>query len=130
MIGTAGWNSWMADLVPGRLRGRYFGNRNATIAIVSITVTLAGGIILDHFKAIGYPGGGLSIIMAAGCAFALAAIFLLRKLPENPIFPNKDGVNWALLLEPLKDKTFMHLIWVYLAWNFAIGISAAFFAAL
>jgi MFS family permease len=129
MVATAGWNSWMADLVPGRLRGRYFGNRNATIAIVSITATLAGGIILDHFKAIGIPGAGFCIILAVGCIFALAALFLLKRLPEKPICPNKNGINWALLLEPLKNKAFMHLIWIYLAWNFAVGISAAFFAA-
>jgi len=45
------WTSWMGDLVPERIRGRYFGNRNRTIGMVSGSGVILGGIIL-HFLSI------------------------------------------------------------------------------
>lgn len=129
MISTASWTSWMADLVPSRVRGRYFGNRNAAVALASISVTLAGGAILDYFKAIKFEGAGFSVIFALSCFFALAALILQIKIPEKHIAPSQDGINWALALEPFKEPAFRRLLWVFFVWFFSLGICAAFFAA-
>jgi MFS family permease len=49
-MGAAGWVSWIADLIPERVRGRYLGFRNAAVAGATIAATLTGGAILDHFE--------------------------------------------------------------------------------
>jgi MFS family permease len=127
MMANAGWMSWVADLVPDRLRGRYFGFRSATLAFSTIAATLAGGAILDYFKSRNLQAHGFAIIFGIACLFAIVALFLMKKLPDKPMVLVK--VQWTYLLEPLKNKSFRHLIKVFFAWNFALGISAAFFTA-
>jgi MFS family permease len=129
MIATPAWLSWMADLIPAKIRGRYFGFRSAVIAFVTVAATIVGGIVLDQFKLVGLEPVGFAIIIVAGCLFALAAVLLLNKLPDKPAQTIKTEVKWNHFLEPLSAKPFRHLLAVYFVWNFAIGISAAFFAA-
>jgi MFS family permease len=129
MIATPAWLSWMADLIPAKIRGRYFGFRSAVIAFVTVAATIVGGIVLDQFKLVGLEPVGFAIIIVAGCLFALAAVLLLNKLPDKPAQTIKTEVKWNHFLEPLSVKPFRYLLAVYFVWNFAIGISAAFFAA-
>ena len=41
------WISWMGDLVPENMRGRYFGMRNRVSGFVAFIATISGGLILD-----------------------------------------------------------------------------------
>ena len=41
------WTSWMGDLVPERIRGRYFGKRNHTIGIISTISVISAGFVLQ-----------------------------------------------------------------------------------
>jgi MFS family permease len=129
MMGTAAWMSWVADLVPDRIRGRYFGFRSGIIAISTITATLVGGAVLDYFKGIDHAGWGFSIIIGLGCAFGLIAIMQMNKLPDRPLEQTRSKILWTYIQEPLKNKNFRHLIKIFLVWNFACGIAAAFFSA-
>src|SRR5205814_1313837 len=45
--GAHGWISWMTDLVPVAVRGRYFGFRGAVAAVVAVAVAYGGGTLLD-----------------------------------------------------------------------------------
>ncbi|MBI3097252.1 MAG: MFS transporter [Planctomycetes bacterium] len=47
--GNVAWNAWMADLVPERIRGRYFGRRNLVLTAVFVPVAISGGVFLDLF---------------------------------------------------------------------------------
>ncbi len=129
MMGTAAWMSWLADLVPDRIRGRFFGFRSGIIAIATITSTLVGGVILDYFKGRNLEGHGFTIIIGIGCIFGLIGIMQMKRLPDKPLPQKKTTFGWAFILEPLRDKTYQMLIRVFFVWNFACGISAAFFAA-
>jgi len=129
MMGTASWMSWLADLVPDRIRGRYFGFRSAIIALSTITATLLGGAILDYFKYSNRAGYGFAIIIGIGCIFGIIAVMQMRKLPEKPLAQNESKAYWIYMLEPLRNKNFKHLIRIFLVWNFGLGISAAFFSA-
>jgi MFS family permease len=129
MMGTAAWTSWVADLVPDRIRGRYFGFRSAIIAISTITATMVGGTILDYFKRLHHEGQGFAVIIGIGCAFGLVAIMQMNKLPDVLLSRSAAKIRWTYMLEPLRNKTFRHLIRVFLVWNFALGICAAFFSA-
>src|SRR5204862_5279439 len=42
------WVSWMADLVPSRIRGRYFSRRSQLGQFVGVIVTLLMGFALDR----------------------------------------------------------------------------------
>lgn len=51
-IPTPAWSSWMGDLVRPDLRGRYFGNRNRIVGLITFLSTLAAGLILEYFSKI------------------------------------------------------------------------------
>ena len=72
-LGSATWLSWMAALVPSKLRGRYFGIRNTLINLTSlIVVTLAG------FWVANYPGGEIAAFeIALGVAIVAGFISLI-----------------------------------------------------
>jgi MFS family permease len=127
MIATPGWLSWMADLVPEQIRGRYFGSRNAAVSAATIIATISGGLILDRLRNAGHEQGGFAIIIAIACLGATIALFLLNKLPDisSEIFNHR--IDLSLILEPLRDKNYRFLMKVFFVWNIAIGISAAFF---
>jgi MFS family permease len=128
MIATPAWLSWMADLIPEKVRARYFGFRSAWLAASTIVSVLVGGVVLDHFKTRGFEITGFAVIVTASCVFAAAAAILLRKIPDKAEAATAPNFSRSHLNEPVKDRTFRHLLFVFLCWNGAIGISAPFFA--
>ena len=129
MVATPGWMSWMADLVPEGIRGRYFGRRNAAVSVTTMVVTVAGGIILDRFHAINLEAAGFAVLVGASCLFALAAVLLLRKVPDTRLTVSGESFSLSRLLEPFMNPTYRRLIKVFFMWNVATGIAAVFFAA-
>lgn len=128
MFVAPGWLSWMSEIVPARIRGRYFGKRNIAIAVSTIIATVAGGKILDIFRASNREHLGFTIILASGCLFALTAAFLLHRIPETGSRQGGPEHNPSILLEPFKDSNFRRLLKVFFIWNIAIGTAAPFFA--
>jgi len=127
MISTPAWLSWMADLVPERIRGRYFGVRSAAVSAATILATICGGIILDKFRNMDREPIGFAVIIAFAAISALIGILLMKKLPDTSIGLFKLHMNLSLILEPLKDKNYRLLLKVFFLWNMAIGLGAAFF---
>jgi MFS family permease len=66
--------------------------------------------------------------MGMGCIFALIAFLYTRKLPSGQTERKKQKINFTQLSRPLKDMRYRNLLKTFFVWNFAIGISAAFFA--
>ena len=128
MIATPGWLAWMADLIPEKIRARYFGFRSAWLAASTIITVMAGGILLDHFRALKLELTGFAVIIAISCLFAAAAAIVLRKIPDKEERPIAPGFSHLQIKAPLADKNYRHLLMVFLFWNGAIGISAPFFA--
>jgi MFS family permease len=125
---TPAWISWMADIVPERVRGRFFGTRSSALAMSTAITALAGGAILDFERAHGHENIGFAILTAIACLFAFTALLLLRKIPEPRKGNPPTMFSWPGLVEPLKNRSFRKLLIVFFAWHFSIGISAAFFA--
>lgn len=128
MTATPGWLSWIADLVPERLRGRYFGRRNSAIAISTVTATVAGGLILDKFKLLGKDYIGFVVIIVLACLSALISAYFLTRLADPSLQPRHDHYRWSNVMIPLRDSRFRHLLKVFFIWNMAVGIAAVFFA--
>lgn len=128
MAVTPSWMAWIADIVPDRLRGRYFGMRNTALAISTAITALAGGVILDLARSHNHESLGFAIIIALSCLFAGVALVILRKIPDPHRGDPPSLFSWPGMLEPLKNRSFRRLLFVFFAWNFSIGISAPFFA--
>jgi MFS family permease len=142
---TVSWLSWMADLVPEKIRGRYFGIRNTLLQVVTILVYFGGAKLIDYYKSLkpdqisfrlldfsrftNLSVLGFSLIFFIGVIAALFAGLLLYFQPE-PFFhrsPNKEGFKDLLI--PFKDKDYQKLIRFFVWWSLTVGISAPFWGA-
>jgi MFS family permease len=128
MIANPAWMAWMADLVPPRIRGRYFGFRSTAVAVTTLLATIFGGLILDHFQAIDKMNVGFAVIVTTAGTFALAAAILLNKIPDSPPEEIRVPFHWARLIAPFRDTHFRQLVSAFSFWNLAVGIAAAFYA--
>lgn len=128
MAGTA-WQGWMSDLVPEQIRGRFFGRRNRVLNFASILTLLGGGCLLDWFKDSGKEGAGYVVIFGIGVLFAAFSSIALKKQYEPPLHPLASTGFWKNLVRPFKDRHYMQVVRAFAAFNFSIGLSAAFFSA-
>lgn len=117
------WISWMADLVPPRVRARYFSFRTNACNVAGILVGLGAGLVLDRWFG-GVPRASQAVTVLAGddllrargfaVLFSLAAFFgvtcfaLLRRQPEPervaPPAPRESGIH-GLLIAPFAEAS-------------------------
>jgi len=74
------WSAFSADLVPPRIRGRYFSSRNIGLALAALFSTVLAGRLADI---IGLPRGyQIGFALAAVVGFAASGIF--NGIPDPP----------------------------------------------
>lgn len=128
-ISGCSWNSWMKDLVPPSMLGRYYANRTRMIQILSVVLSFAIAFILDYVKA-DYPRYELStysLMFFIGGGLGLYGIVLLGRTPEPRMIAVKANLL-DLFKKPLKDVNFRNLILFNSLWTFAISMAAPFFS--
>ena len=90
------WTSWMGYLVPGRLRGRYFGNRSQIVRVFMLISSLTAGAILNAYKETNAFNGfviifGLGILANFGSAF-----YLKRQYEPDNTASDEKSQNYDL----------------------------------
>lgn len=128
-LSTTVLQSWMADLVPVSLRGRFFGRRNLLINLASILAMLAGGLALDFAKAHGYEQLGYLALFALALVCGSAGTRALNRQVEAapPRRARRGFVHETM--RPLRDLMFRRLVVAFGVLHFGLGISAPFFTA-
>lgn len=131
-FGRASNVSWMAALVPERLRGRYFGFRNSSINLMNLVAVPLLGLIVSK-----YPGGtvqGFGIVLIIGIVFGLISLgYQLLMTDVNPQLESVSSTNadpsegWETVLSFLKNANFLKFILYSSLWSFAVNVSAPFF---
>lgn len=88
--GTA-WASWYGDLVPARIRGRYFATRNRIAQLATSGSLIVAGLLLQNLEpgsagvvAAGAGGLGYALIFGAAGVFRMVSAGLLAISPEPP----------------------------------------------
>lgn len=143
-LGTPAWTTWMADLIPARIRGRYWARRNIYTLLVQIPATLLVGwavdLALDKQSFERLRDGELAAVEAPSLVwmllglFAVAAvlgtidILLFRRVREivRRSAPQKMSL-WAILREPLSNRSFRNFVIAMGVLMFGAGLSAPFF---
>jgi MFS family permease len=111
-IGGPGWFGWVADIVPDRLRGRYFTRRRSWGIITAIPAAVITGILLDRLQSGGrmVDSGqtlrwcGYIFIVAAG--FGLLDIFMHQFIPDVPARPHGSSLL-GIFARPLHNRQFL-----------------------
>jgi MFS family permease len=135
-LGSAAWLSWMANLVPKKLRGRYFSIRNSAANLTNlITIPIAGFFVAN------YPRGeleGFEIALGIGIlAGVISLVFQWRIADVNPQLPLANAATVAAPTSDDNTPSFWQLAWqdhnfqrfllYFSGWMFAVNLSAPFF---
>jgi MFS family permease len=131
-FGRAPWLSWSAVLVPGRMRGRYFGFRNSVVGLTNfIAVPLLGvavsvwpGGTIQGYGAILVLGIVLGIL-SLGCQFWMTDVSpqLLKVAGSDTSQQERKEIDLSFL----KDVNFLKFVLYLAIWCFAVNVSAPFF---
>ncbi|BAM03168.1 MFS transporter [Phycisphaera mikurensis] len=126
------WMNWMSDLIPRRIRGRYFARRASLVTPVAIAASIGSALLLDAFGGGGEPGPGAdlgltSAMVAAAGALGAIDILLFLRIADPHAGPRKqrhDRPPFRVvdLLNPLRDAHFRH----FLGLNFGFTLATAF----
>lgn len=128
-ISNASWNSWIRDLVPEEMLGRFFSRRMTFSTLVAIILSLLGGYFLDFWSQT-FPGKDLfaySILYFFGFFFGMIGVHFLSTIPDVPLPRLSDQIKLKVLLKPFADRNFRTLIHFSSFWNFAINLASPFF---
>ena len=128
-LAAPAWTSWMADLVPPSMRGRFWGRRQAIVSIVSLLSIGAAGWMLDWFR--GRGGGetldGFALLLVIAALFGAADILLHTAVPEPARRPALPGRHWVTrILQPMRHPSFRNLALAVGVWGFSCTMAGSF----
>jgi MFS family permease len=124
-LGDVALWSWLADLAPLRVRGRFFGRRERWMSAGQAVGMAAGGFLLLHWKRT-WPYSleiGYAATTSAGAAMMLVALAPLARIPRAFVSrAAREGTPLSALLTPLADRRFLWLLLFGCWWSFSNGI--------
>ncbi len=128
VLGNNAWVAWMGELVPRRIRGRYFGRRSGLNMFGGALAAAAAGVLLDWSRARGLEAYALVALQLVAYASGRVTITLMKRQhdPCTALPPRSLHPVQALL--PFRDRAVRPFIAYQLAWNFAVGMAGSFFA--
>lgn len=125
---ASSWWSWMADLVPQRIAGAFWGQRQS-IAMIAFLLSMAlAGWWLDRSPtdAAGHYSGFVMVFLVAGILGVLD-ILLQGMMPEpRPGQRSSEDRLFSRLLAPMKDHDFFWLTLSFCAWTLGISLLGPF----
>jgi MFS family permease len=131
-LGRASFFSWMAVLVPSRLRGRYFGLRNSVVNLTNLIAVPLLGLVVSF-----WPGGslqGFGAVLVVGIVLGIISLgfhFLMTdvnpKLVHAADSDTDHGSPRGTVFSFLKDANFLRFLLYSGLWSFAVNVSAPFF---
>ncbi len=129
-VAGCAWNSWMRDLVPQEIFGRFFGRRTAIITALAIVLGIMGGFLIDAWKRFepDMPSVGYAMMFAVGAAIGFVGSYMMAITPEPAMPPRLHHEPMRrVLAAPFHDENFRRLMIFLAAWNFSINLAAPFF---
>ncbi|MBN1374564.1 MAG: MFS transporter [Dehalococcoidia bacterium] len=133
-ITNCSYNSWIRDLVPQEILGRFFSSRLALSTAVASAFGLGAAFFVDYWSGQATEGGaiiGYTYVLLFGAFFlGLASPFFMTRMPE-PLMQEPSGEQislWKTVISPLRDRNFRQLMRFLLSWSFALNMAVPFFA--
>ncbi len=128
-LGFPAWSAFSADLVPPRIRGRYFGSRNIGLAVAALAFTPLAGRLADL---IGLPAG-YQALFAIAALVGFAAVLVFRSIPEPPRSRSTVEEAAAEAKQPVwtllrRHPRFAAFSAVAVLWNLSIMVAGPYFS--
>ncbi len=128
-ISSPAWLAWMAELIPGRLRGRYFSRRIQFGQAVGLVLSFLTGLVLD------WPQPDeqillrnvISILFAVASLCGVVDILLFLKVPDPARTARRPSLTLRELVHgPLLDSNFRRFLGYSFSMTFATGFMGQF----
>ena len=142
-LGSSSWFSWMAALVPPRLRGRYFGFRNSAASLTNLVCVPILGFVVSAWSS---ETNGYGVVLLLGIVAGIVSLgfqfFMADVNPQLPMGPAlyRSKVQGVSSLVPeenaqsqpgeasiFRDANFLKFLLYFGLWMFAVNLSAPFF---
>jgi MFS family permease len=115
------WAAWMGDVVPERLRGRYFGFRAGLVGVVGMVASLGAGAWLDRVAA----PLSFQVVFVAAVAIALVGVWLYSRQYDPPTVRERLPLR-AVVSVPLRNPNFRRFLVFAIYWTGVVFLAAPF----
>jgi len=113
-----------SDVIPLRIRGRYFAVRSRISTLVGMVFGFAIGALLDALP--GFTGYAV-VFTIAGLAGSIDILsYALMRLPQMNAPAVKTGLT-QMIKPVLRDRKYMRMVGALTAWMFSVQIVAPYF---
>ncbi|MEG4519994.1 MULTISPECIES: MFS transporter [unclassified Microcoleus] len=136
-LANSSWFSWMAAVVPQRLRGRYFGFRNSAVSLITLLGVPLMGLGVSSWEGGTIFGYGIVLLVGvlAGMISLVCQSFMVDVNPQvykknaqsDRLTEKKEKQITDFVPSVLKDANFLMFIFYLSVWTFAVNLSAPFF---
>jgi len=139
-IANNAWIGWITDVVPLRVRGRFFSTLSQYVMLTAVVVGFGFSLFVDRFSSAGgqdiyarVPAFfktenlslGFAIIFFVAVVAAFFGLGVLSRLPEKEKKIEDEGAAGMFFL-PMKDGNFRRFLLYNSWWMLAVGIGAPF----
>lgn len=125
-VASISWSAWIADIVPKKIRGAFFGKRNMAASISALAAILFGGWVLG----ITNDATGFAILFVTAVLFGLISVSYLRKMPEAAaqVVQRRFSFSFSDVAGTFKGNTnFRNYTLMAFFFNFAVYFASPFF---
>jgi MFS family permease len=123
-IASPPWYSWLADIIPERQQGRFWGRRSAWIAFGIVCAVIPAGYLMDIAPGDWKMAAATGIFVVAG-VLGIVDLFIHGTLPEPALVMPEQKEVASRLLAPLVDKEFRPWMVFNLCWTFGMTLGGA-----
>jgi MFS family permease len=122
------WMNWMADLIPSRIRGRYFSLRTRLSVVVGIIVTLGIGLLLDLAQRRAAVDPAMlrrmtSLLIGLAGVIGTIDILIFLRVHDPATHVRSHRFEWIKRIwQPWADPAFRR----FAAYNFTLVLGLAF----
>lgn len=118
------WNAWMAQIIPARIRGRYFGSRQSAAQLGVLLGLIAGGVLLHQ---LGGDSRAFAALFAAAfvCRAVSTTVISRQSVPRGGRRP--QGARARDLLRGAWRSRSRGVVLSVLICNAAVNLASPFF---
>lgn len=124
------WVSWLVDLAPEKVRGRFYAQRNFAGGALGVILGVLAGKFIDWWNAQQFAPApyGFVVLTLCGMIFGLWGVKVINQMHEPPFAPPPARLTfWESLKIPFHDPNFRRLFYFRITYDLSMGIAGAFY---
>ena len=124
-----GFSVWHIQLIPQRVRVRYFSFLSMTNGILVALFNLLGGVVVDCFKGAGLEVWGFATLRIFAYAMLMYDLSLLARMREDPYEQSGQKLNlFNLLIRPFKERKYLRTVGIAFLWSMMANIPGSYYS--